>query len=297
MKQDILDYLRYTPANTNVNVVSTMLDQNNEIPPEVSNAVETHGLGWTSEEEVEGFDIQWDGNTEGLEETGEGFYKIDSALEGIASKDDLVGATIVLAAGDQTFEEVLTDESLYTTDNKVYGCILSQFGGIAAVIAFDDGDIEEADVYSQGIWLVNTGDIHTSRFYKEATTEEVVHQIDQKYIPGGSSGNDDVFVVTFLFDENEEIQCDRTPDEITEAAKDKSIVGLLSYQEPVGDGKVARVVQTAVVSTWIPGFAEDFQFCAFNSDHISVLEIDYNDEEDAWTTREFKYRIEATSKE
>lgn len=53
MKQDVLDYLRYTPANTNVNVVSTMLGSDGggeELPEEVKNAILTHGMGWTDDD-------------------------------------------------------------------------------------------------------------------------------------------------------------------------------------------------------------------------------------------------------
>lgn len=53
MKQDVLDYLRYTPANTNVNVVSTMLGSDGgggELPKQVKNAILTHGMGWTDDD-------------------------------------------------------------------------------------------------------------------------------------------------------------------------------------------------------------------------------------------------------
>lgn len=156
-----------------------------ESAPEVENAIETHGLGWTDTEEVEGFDIQWDGNTEGLEYVSvyaAFLAKVSSDLSLIDTIDDLIGATILGEFGEGPIDVTITEDNITTEDNKVFN-----IEG-AVIIAFEDGSFGELNL-SKGIWFLKIDSSNfTNRLYKEDSTEEVVHQIDQKYIPGGSGG-------------------------------------------------------------------------------------------------------------
>lgn len=144
-----------------------------KMPIEVESAIETGGIGWTETEEKAGFDIQWDGNTEGLEKAGD-FYKVSNR---ILSKNEFLGGT--LFAGDETV--VITDDSEIFHElipNKLYA-----FGGSGGVL-ISAGVEYDGKTLSSGVYFSKDHEFYISRLYKkEATTEEVVHQIDQKYIP------------------------------------------------------------------------------------------------------------------
>ena len=174
------NYIRTRGGTSNAyNIAEAVNDLNSipqgsggDIPPEVSNAVETHGMGWTSEEEVEGFDIQWDGNTEGLDVWSETAFKVSSDVSVIGTGDNLVGAILMMEGREEPL--VLTEDFIYTTDNKLYS-----LGGGVALVAFEDVDT----TLTKGIWFgKGSEELYVSRLYKEASTEEVVHQIDPKYI-------------------------------------------------------------------------------------------------------------------
>lgn len=154
-----------------------------ESAPEVENAIETHGLGWTSEEEIPAIDITWDGNTEDREHFPSAdvtYVKVADAIFNDIS--ELYGAKIVCAS-----EEVILDDNNCLYDEGYY--ILNYFG---IYLPIDGEDI------SAGLYFLKARNYYTSSLTKEATTEEVVHQIDQKYIPGGSGGAGTVFVNLYM---------------------------------------------------------------------------------------------------
>lgn len=73
-----------------------ILRSKGRLPEEVKNAVETGGLGYTEEEVIPGFDIQWDGNIEGKEPHqpdvfGPSFFKV---YEGVTTFEELKKATL-----------------------------------------------------------------------------------------------------------------------------------------------------------------------------------------------------------
>ncbi len=157
-----------------------------EPAPEVENAIETHGLGWTDTEEKAGFDIQWDGNTEGLERV-ESYVKI-SDLD--IPNDQIVGLKYDAAYSDtheflrtteitqEMFEEFIEFEQI----NDDYAWLDYWFS-----VHKDGVVVDDIEFAHKGIYVADPEEVeaYISRVYKEATTEEVVHQIDQKYIPGG----------------------------------------------------------------------------------------------------------------
>ncbi|MBQ0090685.1 MAG: hypothetical protein KBT27_15270 [Prevotellaceae bacterium] len=158
--------------------------------PAIQNAIETHGFGWTETEPQVGYDIQWDGNTEGLDyiplEDG-GIYKISDELYGMSSVEDLIGASIEWldsSSGGILLSDVLHEEYIKTPDNKVF--ILGDAN--LAIVAFEDATVDELNI-TKGIWVFkgivdsDGNSIRTTRLYR-ASTKEVVHQIDQKYIRG-----------------------------------------------------------------------------------------------------------------
>lgn len=161
-----------------------------DIPPEVSNAVETHGIGWTDEEEMSGFDIQWDGNTEGLENIFTLFYKISDDVSEIGASDNIIGATAIINVGGTESSYTINATELETRDGKVFAVVMES--GACIFVAFENGVFEFAEEetsFTKGIWFLNVpSPAYVSRLYKEASTQEVVHQIDQKYIPQSSGG-------------------------------------------------------------------------------------------------------------
>lgn len=176
-------------------IISASFDGLDSLPTSISNAIETHGLGWTETEEKAGFDIQWDANTEGLETIpaaeGVSLYKVSDVLDIMNPIDNLIGANFISSTGESA---TVTEEDMITyEEDKVFGLNETSF----VTIALEDGHIGDVDI-SKGVWFTYAPnyDFYVTRFYKEASTEEVVHQIDQKYIPGGSGGGEGNLIVT-----------------------------------------------------------------------------------------------------
>lgn len=186
--------------------------------PEVTNAIETHGMGWTSEEEVPAINITWDGNTEGLERSTSGNYVKISDLD--IPNDQLIGLKYDGAYLDthevaQTYE--VTQELLdmfieygYVNDDYAivnYFFIVRKDG----LIVYDEGFAHK------GIYVPDSEEVETyiSRIYKEASAEEVVHQIDEKYIP--SSGGGGIVVKVTVDPETFVLSADKTLLELGEA--------------------------------------------------------------------------------
>lgn len=247
-----------------------------DIPPEVTNAIETHGMGWTESEPKEGFDIQWDGNTEGLENVSDTFFKVDSNLHGITSTEDLIGASIDIEGFGIA---VVTAEDIETDDNKVYafGASSLSYSDPVVIIAFEDGTYFD-DVYTKGIWFgVLTEDVYVSRLYKEASTQEVVHQIDQKYIPQGSGGGG--MFVTVVFDDNLVGTADKTLSELVTAYE--SGMNIIATIEAF-DMTIAKVTCTqyadGTLRFGLPVRTDDDGFC------LVPLQVYDSDGADVWET-------------
>lgn len=203
---------------------------------EVTNAIETGGLGWTESEPKEGFDITWDGNTEGLDIVEEQYFKVANNISGVASGADLLGATMIVSPHEGNLEitediiETITEDKLITTDNKVYG-LMSSLGSSVVFIALEDGTFEGMN-FTKGVWFIGVEEtLYVSRLYKEASTEEVVHKIDQKYIPSGGSGGGGM-VVHFTIDvEDYSLTYDHTVAEVKTALKTTPISAYLTAGE------------------------------------------------------------------
>lgn len=88
-----------------------------ESAPEVENAIETHGLGWTGTEEKAGFDIQWDGDTEGLEKQYS-MYRVTNDVCGITSSNDLIGVHVTTIENGEESTFVLTEDDIETVDDN-----------------------------------------------------------------------------------------------------------------------------------------------------------------------------------
>ena len=165
------------------------LDTSNPIwlPKELNFAIETGGIGW-AEKAYEIFDIQWDGNTEGLEYFDDwGLYKISSnPRDYIDSIEDIVDSTAVQVFGSgESYTGIITDDMIRTTDNKVW-----DIGDHGAVIAFEDGEFNGVE-FTQGIWFFAANHMYVQRIHKQAF--DSVHQIAQQYIP--SATDDDIMDV------------------------------------------------------------------------------------------------------
>ncbi|MCQ2076002.1 MAG: carcinine hydrolase/isopenicillin-N N-acyltransferase family protein [Bacteroidaceae bacterium] len=161
------------------------------LPHEVENAVATHGMGWTDEEVKEGFDIQWDGNTEGLERVPAPDADLLKISDLDIPNDQLIGLKFDIT--DSNIHEVATVEITeeFFDELKESGRITNDFVvvlGLFAIVRKDGIDIGGSSFIHKGIYAFDpeasiAEGIYVSRLYKEASTEEVVHQIAQKYIP------------------------------------------------------------------------------------------------------------------
>lgn len=113
--------------------------------------------------EPSGFDITWDGNTEGLESFIDQVYKV-ADIGSITSSNDLMGASVEVVGIDLPSPYVLSADDIATEDDKVFICSVN--GGQYVIVALEAG---EAYDISKGVWFFKstTGTIYASRFYKE----------------------------------------------------------------------------------------------------------------------------------
>ncbi len=147
-----------------------------ESAPEVENAIETHGLGWT---EGDATTITWDGDTSGKTAVLNTFYHVS---DNMFHWDDLVGGTFVNASGDAmslTAEIVERVKTLYPDDNNdvvlvdYFACALADGAEITAegiTLTFPEKGVYFSTAYGTGAMSLTYGN-------------ETIHKIDQKYLP------------------------------------------------------------------------------------------------------------------
>lgn len=227
------------------------------MPEKVSNAVETHGMGWTSEEVVEGFDIQWDGNTEGLESLLDGaIFKVDSNLHGITSAEDLIGSTIFdITDGQETRFDITEEDVQVVVDG-----LLSMFGSMVVVALSDvTASVGEDIRFSKGIWFAGGDEEnHTSRFYKETSVKEVPHPINIKYIPEESGCK--VFTIEYA---ESGLVSNLTPSEVVSIMKTKPVIGVMkmgSFLSPLGVPYFTSTEGSDVVIFYVVSPREEFNY-------------------------------------
>lgn len=197
-------------------IISASFDGLDSLPTSISNAMDTDGFGWTETKDYIGIDVQWDGNTEGLERAGD-YVKI-SDLD--IPNDQIVGLKYDAAYSynheflrtteitQELFEEFIEFEQIINDD---YAFVDYWF-----IVHKDGVVVDDCEFAHKGIYVADPKDVeaYISRIYKEATTEEVVHQIAQKYIPGGSGGS---FVVNLTAVDEETFTSDTTFAEVKQA--------------------------------------------------------------------------------
>lgn len=209
--------------------------------PEIENAIETGGLGWTESEPKEGFDISWDGDTEGLDVVADVVYKVAEVPSALTRMEDLIGSTFAFVDDGEPRSGILSEIDLETEDNKVIAI------GEFAFVALEDGETSDLQL-TKGIWFIKADDnTYASRLYKEATTEEVIHQIDQKYIPSGGSGGGMVVKVT-ADPETLALSADKTFAEIKQAFNAGVNVVANLYVGEEFDGESASCIACGEIS-------------------------------------------------
>lgn len=153
--------------------------------PILENAIETHGLGWTDEEEKAGFDIQWDGNTEGLE-SQYSMYRVTDDIHDITSPNDLIGVHVTTIENGEESTFVLTEDNIATVDDDGKIVSLSDSSNPTVGLVVIEDTTMGSETIKRGFWLGCLTDdyysFYVSRLYKEATTSETIHKIDAKYI-------------------------------------------------------------------------------------------------------------------
>lgn len=196
------DGFGYTDGDELHQIDSKYIKKEEIVPEEVSNAVETHGMGYTTEEEIPGFNITWDGNTEGRET-----YEVDGIIvckiqDEPISKNRIIGAMM-------SFSE---DGSIELSDDHIE--YLSEDAFTISTISlsvFNDTEIADGVVVPKGLYFFKAGGVYVTSITKEASTQEVVHQIDEKYIPS------EFMVVKLTEDRDGNLTADKTFQEIYSA--------------------------------------------------------------------------------
>lgn len=182
------DRIRSMGGETNAtNIADAIKDLpkggSSELPPEVSNAVETHGMGWTSEEEIT--EITWDGIVDDtsllLMDMGHLAAEVNIDVNGLIGK-----SASIVSNGEETVH-IITSVSE-----------MEEMEGIIFVYADDDPvavylpeTIVDVETFKAGIYLPTFDtDMHdgqqssyVSALEIPAIAQEVVHQIDSKYTP------------------------------------------------------------------------------------------------------------------
>lgn len=139
---------------------------------ELDNAIETHGLGYTTEEEVPAINITWDGNTEGREAYDLGVV-IACKIQGEPlNKNQLIGATISFVTAAETTSIELSDNDLIYSSEDVL-----------AISSFAMSILNDTETLPKGLYFYSAGGDYVSALTKEASTVETVYKIDEKYIP------------------------------------------------------------------------------------------------------------------
>lgn len=218
------------------------------MPEKVSNAIETHGMGWTESSETAGFDITWDGDTTGLESFVDQAYKVASSVEGIDA-ESVIGVTMVYAGYSS---EVTADKVTPSGDNVLM--ISDEDIGGAVIVVLEDSTLMDMPI-TKGVWFFKSLTDETnyvSRLYKEASTEEVVHKIDQKYIPSGGSGGG-AMIVTFADNPDDEFHpmANKTPQEAMAALMSMPVLGVIDIEGdkmPLGQAYFSGTVISFLVA-------------------------------------------------
>ncbi|MBQ0141296.1 MAG: hypothetical protein KBT06_00600 [Prevotellaceae bacterium] len=155
---------------------------------ELDNAIETHGMGWTSEEEVPAFNIEWDGNTEGREEVvwDHHMYKVSDEL---ISKENIVGATVSFVDESGTESIIITEDNITIYDYPMYGI---NFGDTVLIFVCSENFVISDEELHKGVYFFESEGNYISSITKPASTVETVHQIDEKYIPSGGGALDTI---------------------------------------------------------------------------------------------------------
>lgn len=179
------DGFGYTDGNELHQIDSKYIKSEELLPEELSNAIETHGMGWTSREEpVPAINITWDGDTEGREAIlYDQYYKVsDEAI----SKEDIVGATVSLVVEQSDTESIIiTEDNIAPYDNyPMYGI---QFGDYVSIYVVSENFVMSDEELHKGVYFFESNDYYVSSLTKEGSTGEVVHQIDKKYLPETAS--------------------------------------------------------------------------------------------------------------
>lgn len=204
-KEEVLNYVMTTPNNSNPNVLMPMLGSlvdSNGVPPEVTNAVETHGMGYTTEEPVPAINITWDGDTEGREAVfDDQYYKVSDEP---ISKENIVGATVSFVEESDTESIIITEDNIKTYGSYPLYFIQLENDAVLIYVISENLEISDEELH-KGVYFfgVKEYDNYVSSLTKEASTQETVHQIDSKYIPS-SGGVVDTIKLTASYDEEED---------------------------------------------------------------------------------------------
>ena len=192
---EIMNYVRKTPGNTNPAVIKSMVESENSKYIEEAADKTIHKLKESGQighvDVVPGFSIKWDGNTEDREYgimflAGNPYAYIYKVSDRVFIREELIGATLVNVTGESI---VLTESMVLETS------MMGVSTGDGAIVASDNGFhifsskavvINKDDIYvkipSDGTYFVCTStESYPSELTKEET--EIIHPIDQKYLP------------------------------------------------------------------------------------------------------------------
>lgn len=228
------DGFGYTDGNELHQIDSKYIKKEEIVPEEVSNAVETHGLGYTTEEPVPAINITWDGDTEGREVYELGGYFACKIQDEPLNKNQLIGATISsLGATEVPSVEISDNNIIYLSEDAL------SISGVISI--FNDTEIDTVTL-PKGLYFCSAGGVYVSALTKEASTKETVHQIDEKYIP--SSGGGGAMMVNASFSDDG-VVLDKTYEEISSALPNVNVVVSIE-----GSGDVSTLSQYILPHTF-----------------------------------------------
>lgn len=231
-------------------------------------------------EEVSGFEITWDGNTDGLVCVADMLYKVSDETPKL---EQLYGAKFVTNTGhEMTFTEEGLSEITYSPDGNVLFPVEGLLICYKANIEVEGIHIPEA-----GVYFMSAGGTYATLLSNEHT---VITPIDEKYLPesvkGGSGGD---FVIYVTHDGSGKLSTsDKAFAEIREALKAQKNVRLI-HKHSDGYHRVAYLDEYEAESADTSAHHAIFQSYYGGANYLHVIKITVFDAEPTnWTYKDTK---------
>ena len=158
MENKIIDYINQTPENTNPSVLATLLGEL-KVPKPLTYDYMPEGYPKKS-----GWDIEWDGNTDGLVNVVDTYYKVADYTA--VTKADLVGCMISLQNDTAHPGPFAVEESDIYDTRIPHAIMVSDY----AIFVSEPTSYRPATLTEPGIYFAKMGETYAARLSKQTIT-------------------------------------------------------------------------------------------------------------------------------